>query len=408
MFSPSNLDLARHVKPQWIEHAESLIDRVVRGGIENGSWEKYVRVNFAVLRNSIPDKIIKPLKAELLNAGILETDGQWIAGEKSLAYRFGPEYRHQEISTPEPKVRRLRDPVHRWLRDNFAELGIDLELADSLLADHPARELVSIPAKQIAERTPEFTYCRYGRVHTSLTRMPKVLRAALVSGGDLWEVDIANSQPLLLAIIAANVDGFRDVRFRKKMSPYILPSLHPSGPFPTPPSIMNSNSSTVLAYHTIGHALATTEILPKVQEFIDVCERGDFYRVVGQGRPKDEVKEQLFGVLYGKNRSSSPLKTRFRQLFPPIAALVHDLKQEDHAYLPRLMQLIESTLIIDRVCRRLMAKHVPVWTIHDSLLTVENNIEHVQSVLLDEFAAIGLTPTLHRKCLRPIQLFSDF
>jgi hypothetical protein len=58
---------------------------------------------------------------------------------------------------------------------------------------------------------------------------------------------------------------------------------------------------------------------------------------------------------------------------------------------------VESSLIIDRICRRLMeeAPDVPVVTIHDMNLTTSKNRRRVEQVLCEEYARVGLHPTLN-------------
>lgn len=49
------------------------------------------------------------------------------------------------------------------------------------------------------------------------------------------------------------------------------------------------------------------------------------------------------------------------------------------------------------VCARLMEEHpdCPVVTIHDSILTTPRWVEVVTKVIHEEFARLGITPTLH-------------
>jgi hypothetical protein len=413
MYSVANLNLAKHVGSKRLEYAEHFIEVIIRSGIERRSYVEYVPINFGVLRGVIPDKVIKPLKADLLNAGVIETDGQYIKGEKSIGYRLGPQYRGQEITLGrvKPKSRRLRDGVHTWLRKQFATLDIDLPLANRLMGEYIAAlpalkregysgELAIVPALQIAQHSTEFSVCKYGRVHTSLTRMPKALRNALnVNGEPLYCLDIANSQPLMLGIIARNVDHFRNVQFNKTQ-PYnsiSLPTHTQSTPKPL--SIMNSIPGTQFYMPLQNKPFPSNAVLPKATAFLDVCERGQFYEMFGADIPRDQIKTGLFQVLYGTNRSHSNLKDKFKALFPDVYAMIYELKINDYAYLPRLMQLVESTFIINHVCRRLMAENLPVYTIHDSLLMPGRYVDRVKVSFLDEFARIGLRPTLHEEAL---------
>ena len=111
------------------------------------------------------------------------------------------------------------------------------------------------------------------------------------------------------------------------------------------------------------------------------------------------VKEQFFELIYGRNRSQSPLKADFTETFPNMAEVVRVHKRKDHGFLPRLLQNIEANFVINTVCRRLMKllPHAPVLTIHDCLLTTEPNVEAITTVMREEFGRLGLSPTFHVK-----------
>lgn len=138
-------------------------------------------------------------------------------------------------------------------------------------------------------------------------------------------------------------------------------------------------------------------------EFVSLCETGGLYDFLKENlevpRPRKWVKEDFFAYLFGRNSHRSKLKSLFAETFPHVAKLISSHKQKDYTHLPNLLTNIESTFVINNVCRRLMNEEpdVPVFTIHDSLLTTKLHVELVQSIVLQEFENLGLTPTLHIK-----------
>jgi hypothetical protein len=68
-------------------------------------------------------------------------------------------------------------------------------------------------------------------------------------------------------------------------------------------------------------------------------------------------------------------------------------------YPARLMQLLESSLIIGRICRRIMEESpkTTVITLHDQLLTTPDRVDYVEQVMREEFEKVGLFPTFKRK-----------
>ena len=92
----------------------------------------------------------------------------------------------------------------------------------------------------------------------------------------------------------------------------------------------------------------------------------------------------------------------FENQFPTVTAFMADMKGEGDKHYKNVahqMQACESKLIFGGCCRELMDRHpdVPIWTIHDSLLTVPGCEGLVRAVLRDNFARLGIVPTLNKE-----------
>ena len=158
-------------------------------------------------------------------------------------------------------------------------------------------------------------------------------------------------------------------------------------------------------------ALTTTAALPRnrsiindhLQEdellFIGLCERGELYEYLGSHEEvpvRNWTKKQFFEVIFGKTRATSPMKSMFAEEFPNVAEVVRAHKKKDYRHLPRLLQNIEANFMINTVCRRIMNElpGAPVFTIHDSILTTRQFVSPIRDVMMEEFARLGLTPSL--------------
>ena len=86
----------------------------------------------------------------------------------------------------------------------------------------------------------------------------------------------------------------------------------------------------------------------------------------------------------------------FRSLFPTVDKVIRRIKYKDYRHLPRLLQKVESDLIIHRVCLRMMLEHpeIPVLTIHDSIMVPSGDASLVQKIMMQEFNSLGLNPSL--------------
>ena len=455
IYVPENFD--PEVLPAELKrHADSaryFLHRIIWGQMsKRRTIDNYVPLKFDYLREVIPNRIILPLKKALIEAEVIKCDRYFIEGRKSLGYRLHEKCRKARIiriaisdkatadklrAARQSTYKKVRLDVHVWLRSKFKTLNVDLPLAVSLLSGHHRFELVKIPVEQIADNDTEFSVCRYGRVHTSLTRCSKRIRPALrVSGESLVMLDIANSQPLFLSLLIINfrrqgnktfgyvtfaknsTNQYRDIDkiieetvsfFNPVQESIITPS--------TSTAYTPSNGSSKEEQLLTGKDFKTTENLPRdisvnrdfltpdEQHFVTLCEQGKLYRTLKEEMEEQEmpllhrVKTELFKVLFGSNHLKSRMKDVFKELFPSVAEVIRVHKTKDYRFLPRLLQNVEANFIINTVCRRIMLEmpEVPVFTIHDSVLTTRLDMEPIRQIMIDEFARLGLTPTLHQK-----------
>ncbi len=142
------------------------------------------------------------------------------------------------------------------------------------------------------------------------------------------------------------------------------------------------------------------------QEYRGLCEQGVLYETVAKKakatRPK--VKKALTQrALFSSNDAAcqkSKIKKTFDKLFPEVARYLFDAKRHgDGSRLAKTLQAAEAELIIEKVCGRLRREGKVKFAtpVHDCLLFVPEDGEYVQSVMLEEFAKLGLKPRLEIK-----------
>ena len=135
-----------------------------------------------------------------------------------------------------------------------------------------------------------------------------------------------------------------------------------------------------------------------LDSYLRACEDGRLYEeLMEPGDDRAKFKTRLFAdVYFGDPGYPSLLRDRFQQMYPTVAGVLRDLKRRGHKHPARLMQSYESTLFIAVVCRRLTQEHpgIPIFTIHDSILTVPDGMELVRRIILEEFAKLGVCPSL--------------
>lgn len=138
--------------------------------------------------------------------------------------------------------------------------------------------------------------------------------------------------------------------------------------------------------------------------YIDLCCRGELYAylISELGLPdKDAAKEMCFTVLFGYARKNpddwKDIEKAFARLFPNVFEYCVDFKRrEGYWQLACDLQGVESDLVISQVCGGLIAADdaMPLYTIHDSILTTARYVETVQDAFRSAAARLGLAVTV--------------
>jgi len=359
-YLPESLDL-NFIKPLYRPAIQWLVNSIYM----MKTMRKMRKDDYAPLRSKIMQKFMgdsyKSLLEQLAVEGVLESDGKYEVGRKSFGYRLAEPYRHATHRlvpvTAHVMLKRI-EAWHRSLQATWSDVHHRLKLWMERMKltvdpkDWPGSELM---IARIQNQDFWFVVCRYGRVHTPATSLKRGLRRYLrIEGQPLVEIDIANSQPLMLALLMQE---------------------------------RGITTPDALAYRSL-------------------CEQGQLYGhlMESQGVPtseRREYKRKVIGqVLYCKNSDQdNPLSIAFGKMFPSVMKVIKDTKRQGYRHLPRHMQRKESDIMIRDVCGRLTREHpqVPVLSIHDSLMTTRSHVALAQRIIHEEFAKLGITPTLNVK-----------
>ena len=87
---------------------------------------------------------------------------------------------------------------------------------------------------------------------------------------------------------------------------------------------------------------------------------------------------------------------RYKSKQPTIAAWLNRVKTPNHASAAIRCQRVEASVMVRRVVADLMANHptVPLVTIHDAILTVEDGIPIVEQAITRAWAVEGVIPRM--------------
>jgi len=146
------------------------------------------------------------------------------------------------------------------------------------------------------------------------------------------------------------------------------------------------------------------------QHYIDLVVSGKLYEYLKEAFLKElgielqdrkEVKAAVFQVLFTSNQfkgqAEAAPKRLFEQKFKEVYNVFAKIKRKDKSLLPRLLQSIESHLMINVIAKRISVEYplAPIYTIHDSISTTEEYVDVVKQIMIEELTkAIGHPPTI--------------
>ncbi|MDD3011264.1 MAG: hypothetical protein PHU97_08095 [Bacteroidales bacterium] len=279
-----------------------------------------------------------------------------------------------------------------------------------------------------------------GRVHTNLTYINKPLRNYITyKGYNLVSIDIKNSQPFFS--IALFRESFYSI---ERTEQFNLASLYSSSiaykastqntsiSFKDYGRSSNSNNKdiddtddmyikdfyvddlykSILSnksgrshfYSIIPYNKVQMVECEDVKLYKDLVGNGMFYEYLMQvlnssiqlryngfeRMTRSEVKTETMFILYSSNHIYSQpyawAKRIFRENFPNVYEVFKIIKRRDYVRLPVLLQAIEAEIVLHRAAKRISRerRRLPIFTIHDSIVTTEGDEEYVKSVLEDE------------------------
>lgn len=366
------------------------------------------RLHSLILRRYIPDRMLRRLRKHLETEGVLICDGYY-AGRYSIGYQIAPDFdglprrwelsdttlidkwqawKNSTIKTAAPEMKELAER-RKAVTDTMIETLDCLRLCapvgdvETALRGHGIDPAHLRYACSVIHNGDHDGLCMdpFGwRVHSIVTHTTAEIRPFLSFGnGPLVELDVRNAQPLIFAAALRNP---------ALCATYIGSAQH-NGRWPRLLEILRAVP------------------LQEVNELVRLCEAGQFYEAflgVDWKRDREKVKRAVYrDVFFGKLIQHGPITEVFTELFPGIYDAILGIKREcGYKSVARLLQRLESTIMIDGVCRQIVTElpGVRFLTIHDAALVVFERSGDVCRLIEGEFARYGVRATVRRKVLK--------
>jgi len=390
LFIPSSIDtqlllpktMQKHAdKYNYVLHAIYIARKVDK----RNTSVSYIPLSSKVLEQITHARMCKPIIDFWIEEGVIECDNHYITGEKSKGYRFTAAYRKERVKRVKIQDYKFKakltkrkslyldrvdmnNPILSFLHSNLKQVRVDalgaLNHTHQLFKytdEHADRfNQYCLTIHELAQGHYFFTRDTKGnRVHNNFVNFPKALRPFLYveTGEQLVNLDIRNSQPLMLCVLLIG------------------------------------------AYK--GRSLPAD-----VKQYIQECQEGRFYEsfALASGIPLEDrkkFKEGLFAnVFFGKNESCVR-SVAYRALashYPNVAAFIKEYKRSDYKSLAIALQKVESEIIIDDVIGTLACQYHPedffALTIHDSITTTYSNLGEVMSLMEEAFRKRGIKASI--------------
>ena len=383
-------------------------------------YSGYTPINKVILSSIIKDyrKYIDYLKVQ----GIVEEDN-YVVGEKSGGLRFTTRFR--SIIRPVEITSWTLIKNIMYLRKNYNSektqdlmylkkwfnngLQIDIEGATNYLMQEYRNDLenpdVKFPMVRLNSRLYPienlhrlsnplfFVDNTAGRLHTYLTQLKSELRKYIkYDDKTLCSVDIVNCQPYLCTALLSKNSYVRN---------NIAQRVSNTNP------IMEPDSSILIMLGVLIDNISQEE---DVLEFRRIVASGRFYeefgRILIQNGEIDEsenirehVKEITFSTFFSKNSSERYINSIkvFKRTFRNVYEVFRYIKHSHHPTLAVILQNLEADLILHKACKIIAEERPDVFiaTLHDSIITTEDNVEYVKSIMYNVLRQnIGIAPAL--------------
>ena len=228
----------------------------------------------------------------------------------------------------------------------------------------------------------------------------------LLTNSGLVEIDVVNSQPLLLA--AVTIQWFKNKRtsfslveepvdlvadFEEFLRTYYSSSQN---------NVSNKTHNVLVLHHPHPSSLYDeenarhrSELPIDARQYVQLCESGELYDQIGKGIERKKAKVTFFRTIFGKR-----IPKEWSERFPSIATAALFAKKDSYKHLAHLLQRTESQIIIHGVAAELANQGRFVATIHDSVIVEQQDVKRAARLLTKEFAVWGVRPALRVKKIK--------
>jgi hypothetical protein len=197
------------------------------------------------------------------------------------------------------------------------------------------------------------------RLDTNLTNMASDLRKFIIGYENMTYLDLSNSQPVLFNVM---LNQYRN----------------------------NASESQIKEIDEYFQATLTGkwyELLMEIYNIKYIIGDKDSF-----GKARDKCKKLWMLIAYSKNEQVPNKKLKFANRFPFIYSIIVEIKAKNYSQFAISLQIIESEIFIDEICKKLVNEGIIPYTLHDGLLVPfehqQRTLEIMSSILEKKIGAV--------------------
>ncbi len=436
---PFNREVALYFLSEVSRVAAKKKDKYYIGG--------YVNLNAEILKEKHSNS--KKYFKYFVDNGILQENPKYKPNEFSKSYRYNYEELglltfkifeiaelearfHNKILTSETTIQWGNSYLTKWLNDKLTididEVFREIQEKTKHTKIQKQKTLKKVECYLQSLKNLQFhTFWakrkeRDNRLHTNLTNMPSFFRKHINYDFEpLSGVDIKNSQPFFLIIFLEELiklavfdrnreelEENRKIKVIRKVYSNIgtmlqvLSKTLTSREFQEEYLEMKSNILGGTFYESLDphFQFSKNKKGEYCRKFYDKDSKKT--RKYSFEVKRDMMKKLVLFFLYKSNKEKEGDidYLKFKDLYPNFCTVLEVLKSDNNKLLPKVLQYLEADCVLDFTCKEIAKQYpkIPLFTIHDSIITTESNYDIVDKEvrrLITEYCN-GIEPTLKK------------
>ena len=439
----------------WIQNCRWIVHSIIQLSSDkryNNKSGEYVPLNSVVLKKNCGNNYLVYLEG-LLNSGIIDCDEKYSkVTHESFGFKFTDKYATTAIGFitltdktllkrirkyKKEKIEVLKTKAHpiahlvRWLA--YDGLSIDKEAAIEFLETYKRKLTSELSKRNLRKKHQKkqeaFVLRRYykikhqieswgsnkyisiddagGRLYSPITGLPSLFRNFLnYKGEELVGYDIKNSQPLhFLTMLKKEfwksyTSGLTLKRLDSELGEYLQGDVDYSSTI-----MFQESSETQYSKRFNNYTFKKLVQNGKLYEFICYkffnkhITKGGLDRFSTRAKTKQEFMHMMYHNPKVPHSKAKAVFADFEHLFPTEASVMNLMKKRKYNDFPIILQKLEAQMLLHRVAKRVydVNPDIPLFTIHDSILTTKQHASTLKCILEDEYQKLlGFIPQFEK------------